>query len=162
MWLCFAARFCDFPGMNSLKKFLFAPARKVPGGASLGLFVLRLTFSVALMTHGFAKAQNFEALAAGGFADPLGFGSGVAVSLAIFAELVCPLAVVFGFLARLAVLPPLVTMAVAFFEVHGGSLANGELAFLHLAAFVSLFIAGPGRYSLDALIGRRFKVVGPR
>lgn len=143
--------------MNSFKKFLFGAAKKAQGTPSFALFVLRLAVSVALMTHGFAKFQNFEALSET-FADPLGFGSKVALSLAVFAELFCPVAVILGFLERLAVLPIIVTMAVAFFDVHGGSLAKGELAFLHLAAFVALFIAGPGKYSLDALIGKKLKV----
>lgn len=152
-----AARILEVFGMAFLKRFLFGGAGTAGGALSLGLLVLRLAFSVALMTHGFAKFRNFGELS-GSFADPLGFGSGVALSLAVFAELFCPVAVALGLLERLAVLPILVTMAFAFFGVHGGSLAKGETPFLHLAAFAALFVSGPGKYSLDALLGKRLRV----
>jgi len=51
-------------------------------------------------------------------------------------------------------------MAVAFFAVHGGALTgegNGEMAFIYMAGFVALLIAGPGRYSFDHLILRAFR-----
>ena len=47
-------------------------------------------------------------------------------------------------------------MAVAFSFAHGGALSgprNGELAFVFLAAFIAVFLAGAGRYSLDARRG---------
>jgi putative oxidoreductase len=43
-------------------------------------------------------------------------------------------------------------MSVAFFLVHQRSLSgshSGELAFIYLAVFIALFLAGPGCYSLD-------------
>jgi putative oxidoreductase len=60
----------------------------------------------------------------------------------------------------LAALPLVVTMAVAFFGIHGGTLVgegNGEMAFIYLAGFAALFIAGPGRFSFDHLILRAFR-----
>ena len=45
------------------------------------------------------------------------------------------------------------TMCIAFFSVHSGDpFAVRELAMLYLAAFVLLWIAGPGRYAVDSLI----------
>jgi putative oxidoreductase len=45
-------------------------------------------------------------------------------------------------------------MVVAFFVVHGGApFATKELSFIYLAAFILLFITGPGKYSFDAIIG---------
>jgi putative oxidoreductase len=47
----------------------------------------------------------------------------------------------------------MVTMSVAFFWVHGGKLVgegNGELAFMYLIGFLTIFIAGPGRFSVDS------------
>jgi putative oxidoreductase len=46
-------------------------------------------------------------------------------------------------------------MAVAFFLVKGGQLtgaSNGELAFIFLAAYATLFLSGGGRYALDMKI----------
>jgi putative oxidoreductase len=49
-------------------------------------------------------------------------------------------------------------MATAFWLIHGARLKgdnNGELAFLYLGVFVALFIAGAGRFSLDARMGAK-------
>jgi putative oxidoreductase len=44
------------------------------------------------------------------------------------------------------------SMAVAFFDIHDGMMPEGELALIYLIVFVLLFMAGPGRYSVDYLI----------
>lgn len=101
-----------------------------------------------------AKLEGFEQMSAH-FPDPLGVGSSLSLALAIFGELVCSLAVVFGVLSRLALLPMIFTMCVAFFVAHGGSIAEGELAFVYLVVFVLLFFAGPGRFSVDGWLAKK-------
>ena len=109
------------------------------------------------MTHGIAKWQNFETLSAT-FPDPLGVGSPASLALAIFGEVVCPLGFITGTLYRLALLPMIFTMCIAFFSVHSGDpFAVRELAMLYLAAFVLLWIAGPGRYAADSLIASKLR-----
>lgn len=71
------------------------------------------------MSHGIAKWQNFDALSAA-FPDPLGVGSGVSLALAIFGEVVCSVGFIAGLFYRLALIPMIFTMCVAFFAVHGG------------------------------------------
>ena len=44
-----------------------------------------------------------------------------------------------------------------FFWVHGGSVSGGELAFVYFAVFVLMYLAGPGKYSVDSLLGARGK-----
>lgn len=134
-----------------------------PGGDWLknaGLLVLRVWLGLSmLLLHGWGKVENHAQLAQG-FPDPLGVGTALSVNLVIFAEVLCALLLVVGLAARLALVPLIVTMAVAFFAVHGGRLAgdgNGEMAFVYLAGFVALFIAGPGRYSFDHYILRAFR-----
>jgi putative oxidoreductase len=49
-----------------------------------------------------------------------------------------------------------ITMVVAFFGVHKGVLTgakSGELAFIYLAGFVTLFFAGPGQFAVDSSSG---------
>lgn len=135
-----------------LRSFLFPKNRIGSGWASFGIFVVRVGFAAMLITHGWAKLRNFDQLAAGGFPDPIGLGSAVAVSLAIFAELVCSAAVLLGFLQRIALIPMIVTMAVAFVVIHNCSISEGETALLYLIVFVTLYITGPGRISLDHLL----------
>jgi putative oxidoreductase len=126
----------------------------------LGLLVLRVWLGLSmLLLHGWPKVEKYAGLSEG-FPDPLGVGPAMSLNLAIFAEVFCALLLVVGLAARLAALPLVVTMAVAFFVVHGGVLTgegNGEMAFVYLAGFVALFIAGPGRHSFDHLILRAFR-----
>jgi putative oxidoreductase len=70
------------------------------------------------------------------------------------AEVFCALTFIGGFLFRISLLPMLFAMFIAFFYAHGGSIADGELAFIYLGVFLLLLVTGPGRYSADYLIYR--------
>lgn len=121
------------------------------------LLAARVVFGLLLMSHGIAKLQNFEALSAT-FPDPLGVGSRVSLVLAVFGEVVCAAGCVAGLLYRLALIPMVFTMCVAFFAVHGGdSFAARELALVYLVVFVLMYAAGPGRYAADTLIAQRIR-----
>jgi putative oxidoreductase len=126
----------------------------------VGLLVLRVWLGLAmLLLHGWPKVQGL-ADKAGSFPDPLGVGSAMSLNLVVFSEVLCALLLVVGLAARFALIPLVITMAVAFFAIHGGVLmgeGNGEMAFIYLAGFVALLIAGPGRYSLDHYILRAFR-----
>ena len=50
-----------------------------------------------------------------------------------------------------------VSMAVAFFDVHDAMLPEGELALIYMVVFFILFMVGPGRFSVDYLLDRRFR-----
>ncbi len=65
------------------------------------LLVARVVFALLLVSHGLQKLEGFEQMSAH-FPDPLGVGNSLSLALAIFGELVCSLAVVFGVLSRLA------------------------------------------------------------
>ena len=134
-----------------------------PGGdwlKNVGLLVLRVWLGLSmLLLHGWGKVGNHAQLSQG-FPDPLGVGTALSVNLVIFSEVLCALLLAVGLAARFALVPLIVTMAVAFFVIHGGRLVgegNGEMAFIYLAGFVALFITGPGRYSFDHYILRAFR-----
>lgn len=134
-----------------------------PGGEWLkdvGLLVLRAWLGLSMLVlHGWPKVQGMAEKSAS-FPDPLGVGSAMSLNLVVFAEVLCALLLVVGLAARFALVPLVVTMAVAFFIIHGGALTgegNGEMAFVYLAGFVALLIAGPGRYSLDHYIIRALR-----
>ena len=106
------------------------------------------------MSHGFAKWQNFDALSAS-FPDPLGVGGGVSLALAIFGEVICSVGFIAGLFYRLALIPMIFTMCVAFYAVHGGDpFAARELALAYLSVYVLMYAAGPGLYAADTLIAR--------
>lgn len=123
---------------------------------SFALLVLRVGVGTMLLGgHGWEKLVSFPDVAAG-FPDPLGVGSPLSLSLAVFAEVVCSLFVVLGVRTRLAALPPLVMMLVAAFIVHAGDpWPRKELALLYALPLLALVLAGGGRYSLDTLLARR-------
>ena len=78
--------------------------------------------------------------------------------LAVFGEVVCAAGCVVGLLYRLALIPMVFTMCVAFFAVHGGDpFAARELALVYLVVFVLMYAAGPGRYAADTLIAQRIR-----
>lgn len=133
-------------------KFLF-PTKSDSTGASLFLLAMRILFGLLLMNHGIQKWSNFQELSLS-FPDPLGVGSAMSLALAIFAELVCSMAFVAGVLYRLALLPMIFTMGMAFFVIHANdSFSVKELAFVYLAVFILMYIAGPGKFSIDYMVG---------
>ena len=105
------------------------------------------------MSHGIQKWSNFSEMSAV-FPDPLGVGGSISLSLAIFGELFCSMAFIVGFLYRLAMIPMTFTMLVAFFVIHANDpFSVKELAFVYLVVFVLMYIAGPGKFSIDRWIG---------
>lgn len=89
------------------------------------------------------------------FQDPFGVGGTISLGLAIFAEVFCAILVVLGLWTRLALIPLIATMAVAFFIIHSGDpFIKKELSLLYLIGFSALFAGGPGLYSVDAKIRR--------
>ncbi len=89
-------------------------------------------------------------------ADPLGVGHTTSLSLTVFAEVVCAALLVLGLFTRFAALVLVIEMGVAFFMVHQRALTgsgSGEMAFLYLAGFVTLFLAGGGQFALDRKLG---------
>jgi putative oxidoreductase len=116
---------------------------------NIGLLVLRVGFSVGIMTHGYGKflkvlEGNFE------FGDPIGLGPTFSLILATLGEFVAPILIIIGWKTRLASLFPTITMLVAFVIAHDGDpFSKKEKAFVYLVAFLALYFTGPGKYSLD-------------
>lgn len=135
-----------------MKQFFF-PSVFPDASVSRLLLTLRLFFGFLFLMHGIDKLANFEVLSYS-FPNPLGMGSHLSLVLVILAEVFCALTFIGGFLFRFSLLPMLFAMFIAFFYAHGGSIADGELAFIYLCVFLLLLVTGPGRYSADYLIYR--------
>jgi putative oxidoreductase len=125
-------------------------------GVSLFLLAMRVFVGMLFMMHGLDKAVNFNILV-GNFPDPLGIGPFATLLLVVFAELFCAIFFIFGLLYRIIMIPMIIAMAVAFFGIHHSDMTQGELAFLYFVIFILMYIAGPGRFSLDALIGKSIR-----
>jgi len=135
----------------------------VPSNTDAALLVLRLWLGLSLLLlHGWGKLSSFQQMA-GKFPDPLGIGHRNSLTLAIVGEVVCPILLVLGLFTRFAALGCALNMSVAFFIVHKAVLkagpGSGELAYVYLCGFVVLFVAGAGKFALDAKAG---KGAGPK
>ena len=106
-----------------------------------------------MITHGLPKLTNMLA-GTSKFGDPFGMGSNLSLGLTVFAEFVCSILLILGLATRLALIPQIITMAVAAFVVHATDpFGKKEMALLYLVVLVALFIMGPGKYSVDNAIG---------
>lgn len=121
---------------------------------AISLFLLRLTLGALMIPHGYQKLVNFAAKSSG-FTDPFHIGGPASMSLMIFAEFFCAVLIVLGLMTRLAAIPLVIGMSVALFHAHNGEVfGNGEKAALYLAGFLVILLMGPGKISVDRLIGK--------
>lgn len=121
--------------------------------ANLALLVLRLFVGGMMLMHGIAKIQNFSALREG-FPDPIGWGVGLSLVMIILVEVGGSLMILTGLLTRFAVIPLIFAMIMAMTTHPDTSLGGIELPLLYLGMYVVIFIAGPGKCSIDYLIGK--------
>lgn len=137
-----------------MMKRLFAPG-KDSTPTSFALLVLRVWLGATiLICHGLPKLTSFDKTRAK-FPELFGMSSSMGLSLAVFGEVVCALLLIMGLLTRFGALSLSCVMGVAFFIVHRHMLTgaqSGEMAFIYMAGFVAILLAGPGRYSLDAKV----------
>ncbi len=127
-----------------------------PYGLDLALLLLRVAAGGFMaINHGYSKLINYEKIE-NSFPEVFGLSASLSANLAIFSELVCAALVAIGFLHRWVLIPLIVTMAVAAFDIHWDDpIKTKEHALLFLIPYITLFLTGPGRYSIDALIARR-------
>ena len=146
--------------MNSITEWLGKGSESESGQNwnDFGLLIVRVAIGLIMMLgHGSGKLTGF-ADRADSFADPFGIGPMASLSLAVFAEFFCSIALIFGLFTRLAVIPLIITMLVAIFYVHINDPWNKiEFPLLFLVTYIMLFFTGAGRFSIDRKLfgGRR-------
>jgi putative oxidoreductase len=122
----------------------------------LMLLLIRIICGYAFILVGWGKIQN----PVGWMGENSGF-PGIFQALAAISEFVGGIALVLGFLTRLAAFGLVCTMVVAvymhkvvmgdpFVSLTGGS--SYQLAVLYLLLVLLLLVAGPGRFSVDRLL----------
>ena len=125
---------------------------------NFAMLILRLGFAgLLLVNHGWPKLTHYGEMQQK-FGDPIGLGPAVSLALVVFAEFFCAAFVILGLFTRLACIPIIITMAVAFFKVHNMIYAagpvSGVMALLFMIAFLAILFSGPGKISVDRLIGK--------
>jgi putative oxidoreductase len=137
--------------MANMMKKLFAPGND-SALTSLGLLTLRASLGLAMLfNHGIGKLTHFSSMASH-FPDPLGIGAAPGLGLVAFAETAGAALLAFGLFTRFAAVTLAIDMAVAVLMVHKSASGEGEMAFIYLAGFATLLIAGGGKFSLDSLM----------
>jgi putative oxidoreductase len=131
--------------------------------ASVGLLLARLVLGPMMFAHGAQKLFGWfggHGLAGtGGFFESLGFRPGRAFAAAAgVTEALSGILILLGFLGPMGPALLLSVMIVAAISVHWrhGIFATGngiEVPLLYATGAVTLALAGPGRFSVDAVLG---------
>lgn len=120
-------------------------------GATL---LLRLGLGILMMSHGYQKLIHFTEYQTK-FMDFMGLGSTMSLALVVFAEFFCSLFIILGLFTRLSTIPLIIATCVMVFKAHNGDiLGEAETAALYLMGYLVLFFTGPGKISVDGMIGK--------
>ena len=121
-----------------------------PIALDFGLLLMRVMAGGGMFyAHGWNKLVHFSDKM-DSFSDPLGIGPTFSLILVVFAEAICSLLVMLGLWLRVSTIPVIVAMIVAAFVSHAGDpFGDRESALFYLAAFMTLFFTGSGRFALD-------------
>lgn len=131
-----------------LKKILAVP----PLSLDFGLLFFRVAAGGLMLFHGLPKLIGF-AERKDSFADPIGLGKTLSLSLTVGAEFFCSIFLILGLFTRFALIPLMFTMSVVIFVVHGDDpLKERELPLFFLLSYIGIFLAGPGKYSADTVL----------
>ena len=75
--------------------------------------------------------------------------------LLIFAEFFCAFLLIIGLFTRLACVPLIIAMLVVTIKFYHNDFVNeGETASLYLGCYIAILLLGPGRISIDSMIGK--------
>jgi putative oxidoreductase len=125
--------------------------------ASVGLLLLRVLAGLSLfLKHGLEKLTGYSTMVQH-FPDPIHIGPHASLAYALLSDGICSLLVVLGLGTRPAAFVIVVNLLTAFFLVHHAAFFSSghvELVLVYIAVFAALVVAGPGRFSVDARLGR--------
>jgi putative oxidoreductase len=124
------------------------------GAINTALFLLRIVAGALMLKHGYDKLSHFDTLHSK-FMNFMGIGSTASLVLAIFSEFFCSLLLILGLFTRLACIPLIISISVALFKIHDADFfGKGEVDSLFLISFIVILLIGPGKASVDKLIGK--------
>lgn len=121
---------------------------------NFGIFILRTVTGLLLVNHGYTKIVQFGSLRYK-FMNFMHLGSTTSLSLIIFAEFFCGIFLILGLFTRFACIPIIIGMCViVFMTAHGNIFNEGERGAMYLVATIAILFCGPGKISVDGMIGK--------
>ena len=127
--------------------------------SDLGILILRVITGTLLIHHGYEKLANIENFA-DAFVRPLHLPFPILLSyIAAFSEVIGSWLLITGLLTRFGALAIMGTISVAIYHAiitAGFNIYLLELLGLYFASAVAVLALGPGLFSIDELIVRRF------
>ena len=121
---------------------------------NIAMLILRAGMGILMLPHGYDKLVNFQKYSKD-FMNFLSMGSTTSLALLIFAEFFCSLLLILGLFSRFAVIPLIIAMFVALFKGHNGEVfGDGEHATLFIIGFLTILLVGPGKVSVDGMMGK--------
>lgn len=125
---------------------------------NLGRLFLRLFVGLMLIQFGVRQIINFP-IEASHFPSVAGMSPSVTCILMICIEIGCSIFIMTGFLTRLMIIPPFISMIIAeYYILHSLSAEapyllqwnqNGYLPIMFLGIYFFLLLVGPGKISVD-------------
>ena len=126
--------------------------------ANMGRLFLRLFIGIMLMQFGVRQINEFQILE-DFFPTVLGMTSHASLVVMICIEIVCSTFIMFGFLTRIMIVPPFVTMILAeYYLLHDYVKEAAYLLDWHNPVYIPIFmmgiyffllLVGPGKISVD-------------
>lgn len=126
--------------------------------ANMGRLFLRLFIGIMLMQFGVRQIDQFDALK-DIFPRVIGMTSHATLIVMICIEIVCSTFIMFGFITRLMIIPPFVSMILAEYYILHDYVVEapylldwqqlGYVPILFMGIYFFLLLVGPGKISVD-------------
>ena len=125
------------------------------GAFNFAMLIQRVVTGLLLLIgHGLPKISNFSELSTN-FYDPFRISHRGSLILVILAELFCSMLLVLGLFTRIVAFIIVINLSVAVFIYHNGQpLKNVDLGAIYLTNVFTIMILGPGRISVDGMMGK--------
>jgi putative oxidoreductase len=120
------------------------------GNYNIALLILRVWLGISLFVdHGIEKL-NFAQMQQH-FPDPLHIGVVPGLLFAFVTDVICSILIALGLFTRIAALLVVINLFIAFVFFHKLDLTDsfGQVAYIYLGAYLTILVAGPGKYSID-------------
>lgn len=150
--------------MGKFSEFVAATFVKCTGYtySNMARLFIRLFVGVMFMQFGIRHLVSYDIIV-DSFPCIFGWTSQTCLILMIVIEIVCSLLIMVGFLTRIAVIPPTVSMIAAeYYIIHNlipqtsvyglDSTDPGYLPIMFIGIYLYILLAGPGKISLDYFI----------